>query len=171
MMAYAMAAQASTYIAAIASVAGQVELPEIAPTRPVPTMEFHSIDDPIAQFAGVKNADPKLVFSVMDGIAQWVKADGCNPAPHAGEPIVGTGQSAGLTATLVTYSGCRSRRVGEPLAAHRFRTRVAGRAVQHRTEEHVDPRRGRARHAAHRRQRADVAVLPTARACRARGDG
>ncbi len=108
MMAYAMAAQASTYIAAIASVAGQVELPDIAPTRPVPTMEFHSVDDPIAKFVGVQNADPKLVFSVMDGITQWVKADGCNPVPRTGEPLVGTRRSAGLTATLVTYSACRA---------------------------------------------------------------
>jgi polyhydroxybutyrate depolymerase len=107
MMAYAMAAQASTYIAAIASVSGQVELPAIAPTRPVPTMEFHSVDDPIALFNGVKNADPKLVFSVMDGIRQWVKADACDPTPRTGNKIAGTGASAGLTATLVTYTGCR----------------------------------------------------------------
>ncbi len=107
MMAYAMAAQASTYIAAIASVSGQVELPTINPTRPVPTMEFHSVDDPIALFKGSPNADPKLVFSVMDGINQWVKADRCNPRPHTATPIVGAGISAGLTATLVTYTGCR----------------------------------------------------------------
>lgn len=108
MMAYAMAAQASTYIAAVASVAGQVELPTIAPTRPVPTMEFHSVDDPIARFNGVKNADPKLAFSVMDGVDQWVTADGCNAAPHTGKTIVGTGTSAGLTATPVRYTGCNS---------------------------------------------------------------
>jgi polyhydroxybutyrate depolymerase len=107
MMAYAMAAQASTYIAAIASVSGQVELPAIAPTRPVPTMEFHSVDDPIALFNGVKNADPKLVFSVMDGIRQWVRADGCDPTPRTGKKMVGAGASAGLTATLVTYTRCR----------------------------------------------------------------
>ena len=108
MMAYAMAARASTYIAAIASVAGQVELPTIAPTRPVPTMEFHSVNDPIAAFDGVKNADPNLVFSVMDGVDQWVAADGCNAAPHIAKTIVGAGPSAGLTATLVSYTGCKS---------------------------------------------------------------
>ncbi len=107
MMAYAMAAQASTYVAAIASVSGQVELPTINPTRPVPTMEIHSVDDPIALFNGVPNADPRLVFSVMDGVNQWVRADHCLPVPHTAKPIVGTGTSAGLTATLVTYFGCR----------------------------------------------------------------
>lgn len=106
MMAYAMAAQASTYIAAIASVSGQVEQPTIAPTRPVPTMEFHSVDDPIARFNGVNNSDPKLVFSVMDGVDQWVHADGCSAAPHTAKTIVGTGTSTGLTATLIRYTGC-----------------------------------------------------------------
>ena len=56
MMAYTMAAEDSGQIAAIASVSGQVELPSIDPTRPVPTMEFHSIDDPIAFWAGTAGA-------------------------------------------------------------------------------------------------------------------
>jgi polyhydroxybutyrate depolymerase len=108
MMAYAMAAEASTYIAAIASVAGQVELPDVHPTRPVPTMEFHSIDDPIARFDGTPNADPRLRFSVMSGVDQWIAADGCAPVPHTAPTITGAGASAGLTATLVTYGRCRA---------------------------------------------------------------
>jgi polyhydroxybutyrate depolymerase len=110
MMAYAMAAEASGHVAAIASVSGQVELPTIHPSRPVPTLEFHSIDDPIAKWAGVPNADPRLRLSVMEGIDQWVKADGCSPTPHGAKPIVGAAGSisAGQTATLVTYTGCRA---------------------------------------------------------------
>jgi len=105
MMAYRMAAEASRHIAAIASISGQVELPSIHPARPVPTMEFHSINDPIAKWDGV---DGK--YSVMDGINKWVKADGCNPKPHDAAPIVGAAgtTSAGETATRVTYSGCRN---------------------------------------------------------------
>jgi polyhydroxybutyrate depolymerase len=109
MMAYAMAAEASNHIAAIASVEGQVELPTIHPTRAVPTLEFHSVDDPIALFNGTPNRNPRLVLSVMEGIDQWVKADGCDPKPHDGTTIVGTGPiSEGETATLVTYTQCRS---------------------------------------------------------------
>ena len=162
MMAYAMAAGGLHVIAAIASVSGQVELPEIHPTRPVPTMEFHSVDDPIALFNGVKNADPELVFSVMDGIDQWVKADGCNATPHARADRRRPAALGGLTATLVTYRVCRAGD-GQPLAAHRFGSRVARRAVQHRAEEHVDPRRRRPRHHPRQRQRAHVAVLRAAR--------
>jgi polyhydroxybutyrate depolymerase len=110
MMAYAMAAEASGHVAAIASVSGQVELPTIHPSRPVPTLEFHSMDDPIAKWAGVPNAHPRLRLSVMEGIDQWVKADGCSPTPHDAKPIVGApgSISAGQTATLVTYTGCKA---------------------------------------------------------------
>jgi polyhydroxybutyrate depolymerase len=119
MMAYAMAAEASTHIAAIASVSGQVEIPTIHPRRAVATMEFHSVNDPIVSFTGSPNKNPKLVLSVMEGIRQWVKADGCSSKPHDAKPLVGAAGSlsAGQTATLVTYTHCRS---GTEVALWRF---------------------------------------------------
>jgi polyhydroxybutyrate depolymerase len=109
MMSYAMAAEASTSVAAIASVSGQVEIPVIHPSRPVPTMEFHSVNDPIAKFKGVPNKNPLLVLSVMQGIRQWVNADGCARQPTVGPTIVGASGSisAGETATELTYDHCR----------------------------------------------------------------
>ena len=119
MMAYAMAAKASDHVAAIASVAGQVELPVIHPTRPVPTLEFHSIDDPIALFNGTPNRNPLKVLSVMQGIDQWVAADGCDPEPVTAPTVVGApgSISAGETATLITYGHCRR---GAEVALWRF---------------------------------------------------
>ncbi len=110
MMAYALAAEASDHFAAISTVAGQVEIPTIHPTRAVPTMEFHSVDDPIATFDGVPNKDPRLRLSVMEGIDQWVRADGCSTTPHDGRTIVGAvgSVSAGETATLIRYTHCLS---------------------------------------------------------------
>jgi polyhydroxybutyrate depolymerase len=109
MMAYAMAAEASTHVAAVASVSGQVEIPVIHPTRSVPTMEFHSVNDPIARFNGTANKNPRLVLSVMQGIDQWVKADHCIKRPRVGTELVGAAGSisAGETATPIVYSGCR----------------------------------------------------------------
>jgi polyhydroxybutyrate depolymerase len=106
MMAYTMAAEAAGHIAAIASVSGQVEVASVHPSRPVPTMEFHSVDDPIAKWDGTDGA-----YSVMDGIHQWVRADGCDPTPHDGRTVVGAPgtDSSGETATLVRYTGCRDR--------------------------------------------------------------
>ena len=119
MMAYAMAAEASGHVAAVSSVSGQVEIPHIHPTRPVPTMEFHSVDDPIATFNGTSNQNPSLRLSVMDGIDQWVKADACHTKPVAGTVIVGAAGSisAGETATPITYTHCRS---GTEVALWRF---------------------------------------------------
>ena len=119
MMAYAMASEASDHVAAVSSISGQVELPTIHPSRPVPTLEFHSIDDPIAKWVGVHNKIPRLRLSVMEGIDQWVRADGCNPGPVTGTTIAGTAGSisAGETATPVTYQHCRA---GTEVALWRF---------------------------------------------------
>jgi len=119
MMAYAMAAEASGHITAVSSVSGQVELPTIHPSRPVPTIEFHSVNDPIAKWNGVPNQNPRLRLSVMEGINQWVKVDGCRTRPHRTPTLVGApdSPSAGETATLVTYTHCRS---GSEVALWRF---------------------------------------------------
>jgi polyhydroxybutyrate depolymerase len=108
MMAYTMAAEDSGQIAAIASVSGQVELPSIDPVRPVPTMEFHSVNDPIASWAGTAGVGEKNRYSVMQGIDKWVTADQCSTEPQHGKKIVGATdtESAGESAELVTYSGC-----------------------------------------------------------------
>ena len=119
MMAYAMAAEASGHVAAISSVSGQVEIPVIHPTRAVPTMEFHSVDDPIAKYAGTPSKNPLLRLSVMQGIDQWVKADRCDTQPTTGAEIVGAAGSisAGETATPITYTQCRN---GTEVALWRF---------------------------------------------------
>jgi polyhydroxybutyrate depolymerase len=119
MMAYAMASEASGHFAAISSISGQTEIPVIHPTRSVPTMEFHSVNDPIAKFDGTPNKNPLLRLSVMEGIDQWVKADGCDKKPVTGTEIIGAAGSisAGETATPISYTHCRS---GAEVALWRF---------------------------------------------------
>ena len=161
MMAYAMAAEASGHVAAISSVSGQVEIPVIHPTRAVPTMEFHSVNDPIAKYDGTPSKNPLLRLSVMQGIDQWVKADGCNTKPQTGTVIVGAAGSisAGETATPITYTDCHA---GAEVALWRFTgfgACVARQPAQHGPEEELDPGRRRARHHPRQRRRDDVAVL------------
>ena len=146
MMAYAMADEASGHFAAISSVSGQVEIPTIHPTRAVPTMEFHSIDDPIAKFNGTPNANPKLRLSVMEGVNQWVKADACRRTPHVGTTIVGAAGSisAGETATPITYAPCRAGVGSCALALHRLGSRLAREPTEYGTQEDVDPGRASA---------------------------
>jgi len=121
MMAYTMAAMAAGRIAAVASVSGQVELSSIHPSRPVPTLEFHSVDDPIASWKGSQDASGQYQFSVMAGVDQWIRADGCAANAHHG-PTQSTAAGAGgapnaVTATLVTWTGCRG---GAEVALMRF---------------------------------------------------
>ena len=155
MMAYAMAAEASRHIAAIASVSGQVEIPTIHPTRAVPTMEFHSVNDPIVAFKGSPNKNPKLVLSVMEGIDQWVKADGCRPQPHVGKTIVGAAGSisAGRDGDPGDLHPLPIGHRGGPVALHRVGPCLAGVGHQYR-------RGRRTGHVPGQRRRDDVEVLP-----------
>jgi polyhydroxybutyrate depolymerase len=114
MMAYRLAADASKRVAAVASVAGQVEVTKFAPTRPVPVMEFHSVDDPRALYNGglglpfpgtnIQNQfDP-----VQEGIDRWVAYDGCRRTPKTAPAVQGQPGSGdeGETATRITYAPC-----------------------------------------------------------------
>ncbi len=52
MMAYRLAAEQADRIAAIVPVAGAMDLPNFAPSRPVPVLHIHSLDDPRALYEG-----------------------------------------------------------------------------------------------------------------------
>jgi polyhydroxybutyrate depolymerase len=92
MMAYEMADEASDNIAAVASVSGQVEQLAIQPKRPVPVLEFHSVDDPAAKWGGIpgKVNGGWNILPVMHGIDAWVQADHCKETPEILPTISGT---------------------------------------------------------------------------------
>ena len=52
MMAYRLPAETAERIAAIAPVAGAMQLKAFAPARPMPVLHVHSVDDPRALDAG-----------------------------------------------------------------------------------------------------------------------
>ena len=109
MMAYAMAAEAADRIAAVASVSGQVELAHIHPSRPVPTLEFHSLTDPAAKWNGIPGSPTGGwdIRPVLSGIRQWVRADHCRGAPTTGPKVDGTGAvDRGESLTVLTWNGC-----------------------------------------------------------------
>jgi len=100
MMAYRLAAEAADEIAAIAPVAGAMNLRrEFAPSRALPVLHIHSVDDPRARYAGGENKSiaGTLVHHepVIAGLQQWEKRNGCGgagkelerrsaPAPNGG---------------------------------------------------------------------------------------
>ena len=104
MMAYRLAVEASRRIAAIAPVAGGMVVTSFRPTRPVPVMHFHSVDDPRAPFEGGPGFNPGIVHPNIESvIARWARFDGCDPMPRAAARRRGAGQ----TATELRYGGCR----------------------------------------------------------------
>jgi polyhydroxybutyrate depolymerase len=115
MMSYRLATDASKRVAAVASVAGQVEVTKFAPTRPVPVIEFHSVDDPRALYDGglglpFPGTNIRNQFdSVQEGIDRWVAYDGCRRTPKTGPTVQGQSGSGdeGETAIRTTYAPCK----------------------------------------------------------------
>jgi polyhydroxybutyrate depolymerase len=116
MMSYRLAAESAERVAAIAPVAGAMMLDDFAPSRPVPVMHVHSVDDPRALFAG--GLGPRFPFTnrrvehrpVMAGLERWIRRNGCPPGPHVGRRVVAPeGRSdAGHTATQLVFAPCES---------------------------------------------------------------
>jgi polyhydroxybutyrate depolymerase len=83
MMCHRVGAELSERIAAIAPVAGTLALHELKPRRAVPVIHFHGTQDTLVPVGGPLGWTPRTMafHSVADTIKQWVKADGCEPAP------------------------------------------------------------------------------------------
>jgi polyhydroxybutyrate depolymerase len=84
MMAYRVAAEAADLVASIAPVAGPLALDAIAPVRPVPVLHFHgSLDEftPLEGGVGRRSVTRVSHRPVLDGLLDWVRADGCPEEP------------------------------------------------------------------------------------------
>jgi polyhydroxybutyrate depolymerase len=83
MMSYRLAAEASDLVAAIAPVAGSMVLVRFNPSRPVPVMHIHSVDDPRALYAGGLGPPFPMTNSrvehppVEQQLAKWIAHNGC----------------------------------------------------------------------------------------------
>jgi polyhydroxybutyrate depolymerase len=110
MMAYRLGAEAADRIAAIAPVSGGMVVTSFHPSRPLPVMHFHSVDDPRALFAGGLGApfpgtDNRVLHPSIEAvIARWARFDGCPAAPRAGPTVARDGQ----TATRIAFTPCRA---------------------------------------------------------------
>ena len=109
MLAHRLAAERSGIIAAVAPVAGSLDLHTFAPTRAVPVLQIHSVDDPRALYAGglgppFPGTDNRVMHQpVQTGLDRWIAANGCSTRPDTADVRTGNGQSA----TLLVWRGCR----------------------------------------------------------------
>jgi polyhydroxybutyrate depolymerase len=107
--AHRLAAERSGIIAALAPVAGSLDLRSFAPTRAVPVLQIHSVDDPRALYAGglgppFPGTDNRVQHQpVQAGLDRWIVANGCSTRADTAAVKPGTGQSA----TQLVWRGCR----------------------------------------------------------------
>jgi polyhydroxybutyrate depolymerase len=113
MMAYRLAAEAPDLVAAIAPVAGVVELESLAPGRPIPVLHIHSVDDPRALYDGGLGPPFPLTTSrvnhvpVGTALGAWAENNGCRSAAEEVETRVGRSEAeADHSATHLVYPAC-----------------------------------------------------------------
>lgn len=112
MMAHRLAAE-SPCIAAVAPVAGQLNVAAFAPRRAVPVLEFHSVDDTRAGYQGGRFPP------VEAGLARWAAHNGCPPTPAVGATVTGAPATIneGQTLTVLRYGPGRD---GSEVVLYRF---------------------------------------------------
>ena len=110
MMSYRLAAEAPDLVAAIAPVAGSMVLARFHPTKPVPIMHIHSVDDPRALYNGGLGPPFPMTNNriehppVEQQLAKWIAYDGCRATPTVARRLSGEGN----TATKLVYAPCTS---------------------------------------------------------------
>jgi polyhydroxybutyrate depolymerase len=115
MMAYRLAVEAPDSIAAVAPVAGGMVVEGDLPSRAVPLMHIHSVDDPRAPYGGGLGPPFPLTTVRVEHqdinrvIRRWAGHDGCPAEPAVAARLRGRKGSpeAGHTATKYVYAPCR----------------------------------------------------------------
>lgn len=77
-LAYRLAAELSHKIAAISAVAGPMMLDNVNPSRPVPIIHFHALNDAVIPYNG-GNASGFVFPSVMSVLNIWIALNQCDP--------------------------------------------------------------------------------------------
>ena len=108
MMSYRLAAEMSERIAAIAPVAGTMELDGITPRQPVSVLHFHGTDDEFVPFMGgrgPRSLSQNHFAPTEETIRRWVEFNGCRTEPIVTDvPNVG---ADGLPIVRKEYTGGR----------------------------------------------------------------
>jgi polyhydroxybutyrate depolymerase len=102
MMSYRLACEASDVFAAVAPVAGALNMDVCDPELPVSVLSIHGTEDQHVRFEGGVPAvsvdrHERVDRSVADAVSFWADRDGCNPQPQA----IQTGE-----VRHATYTGC-----------------------------------------------------------------
>ena len=108
--AHRLGAERSGIIAAIAPVAGALDLKSFAPTRPMPVLHIHSVDDPRALYDGglgppFPGTNSRVMHQpVQAGLDMWIAANGCATQM---EGVMQERSNDSESAELLRWSKCR----------------------------------------------------------------
>lgn len=114
-LAHRLGAERAGIIAAIAAVAGSLDLQSFAPIRSVPVLQIHSVDDPRALYAGglgppFPGTDNRVVHQpAQAGLDRWIAANGCATRSETlkEERSAATAATPAQTAALIVWRGCQ----------------------------------------------------------------
>ncbi len=119
MMSYRLAVEAAGLVAAIVPVGGSLVAGGFAPSRPVPVLHIHSVDDPRALYAGGEGPPfpgtnrRSMHTSVVETLKQWAAFNGCPAEPRTLRTVDAApgSASAGHSAWLLEWGPCTSGEV------------------------------------------------------------
>ncbi len=123
-MAYRFAAEASDRVAAIVPVAGAMAIEDPSPSRGVPVLHIHSVDDPRALYHGGEGppfpATRRTVVHepVTAGLRFWVDLEGGDAEPVELARRTGTGRDRGQSLVHIRWEGCSDGGVVEHMRLH-----------------------------------------------------
>jgi polyhydroxybutyrate depolymerase len=114
MMSYRLAAERADRVVAIVPVGGAMDLDAFSPSRPVPVLHIHSVDDPRALYDGGLGPPFPLTENrvqhrpVPEGLGRWAARNGCTATLAEVQSRTGAAGSLnmGQTAALLAYRGC-----------------------------------------------------------------
>lgn len=114
-MSHRLAAERPNFVAAVASVAGSLDLRSFAPRASVPVMQLHSVDDPRALYAGglgppFPGTSHRVEHQpVRAGLDRWITANGCSVKADTAAVRRGTSgtREATHSAILLKWTDCR----------------------------------------------------------------
>jgi polyhydroxybutyrate depolymerase len=113
-LSHRIAAERSSFVAAVAPVAGALDLIRFAPSASVPLLHIHSVDDPRALYAGglgppFPGTNNRVQHqSVEAGLRRWVTANGCGSTPDTVETRRGRANTreSNHAAEKLVWRGC-----------------------------------------------------------------
>lgn len=117
MLAHRIAQELPTIVTAVAAVGGTPTRDDFTTAAPIPLLQMHSVDDPLAPYDGGRASLPGLRETVQQAgvvrtLRRWTHANECATYPTIGRDVFGAlgTVTAGQQASFYYHAECRNRK-------------------------------------------------------------